>query len=112
MSTPFPLLSDKDVSEACMLAIKEPYGKRVDRLARALEETVRTPLLARIAELEREVEQAKPQPRGFLLHWPAVGIGRALVWSDSRIAGDAIGCPVEALFSFGIDAARTPKEPT
>ena len=87
-------------------------------------------LNARIANLESELtrkseaiqklwkerdaalaDQPKPQPRGFLMHWPAMGGGRRLIWDDSRIAGDAIGCPVEPVFSFGIDAARTPKDP-
>ncbi len=53
--------------------------------------------------------QAQPQPRGYLLHWPAVGGGRRVIWDESRIAGDAVGCPVEPVYSFGIGQAAQPQ---
>ncbi len=43
-------------------------------------------------------EQAAYEPAGFLLHWPAPGGGREIVYDESRIAGDAIGCPVTEVF--------------
>lgn len=43
-------------------------------------------------------EQAVYEPAGFLLHWPAPGGGREIVYDESRISGDAIGCPVTAVF--------------
>jgi hypothetical protein len=46
--------------------------------------------------------QPQPQPRGYLLHWPKMGGGSSVHWVESRIVGDAIGCPVEPVYSLGI----------
>lgn len=65
-------------------------------------------LVARVQTLHAAVAQVERQlqPRGFLLHWPAIGGGRQLVWDESRLAGDAIGCPVEPVYTLGVDAKR------
>lgn len=38
------------------------------------------------------------EPAGFLLHWPAPGGGREILWSKDGEAGRAIGCPVTEIF--------------
>lgn len=45
---------------------------------------------------------------GFLLHWPAPGGSREIIWSDSRVSGDVIGCPVTPVFKFADTASSSP----
>ncbi len=66
----------------------------------------RAPTDAEPAQAERQ-----PLPRGYLLHWPLPGGDRKPMWVESRIAGDAIGCPVEPIFSFGIGAEGAAPQP-
>ena len=48
------------------------------------------------------------EPAGFLLHWPAPGGGRDILWSKDGAAGRASGCPVTEIFK----STETTKEKT
>ena len=50
------------------------------------------------------------EPAGFLVHWPAIGGGRVPVYSKSRAAGEANGCPVTELFKRGTQPATTERK--
>jgi hypothetical protein len=45
------------------------------------------------------------EPAGYLLHWPSFGGVRKIIWNESRVSGDAIGCPVTPVFK---QSAATP----
>jgi hypothetical protein len=45
------------------------------------------------------------EPAGYLLHWPSFGGSRKVIWNESRVSGDAIGCPVTPVFK---QSAATP----
>lgn len=46
------------------------------------------------------------EPAGFLLHWPAPGGGRDILWSKDGAAGRTIGCPVTEIFKLIPDTTK------
>lgn len=49
--------------------------------------------------LPPDLEALMPEPSGYLLDWPAIGGGVRQLFSPTRVAGDAIACKVQTMFS-------------
>jgi len=62
--------------------------------------------LIRAALQDKAAEVHGYEPAGFLLHWPAPGGGRDILWSRDGAAGHAIGCPVTEIFKATDRAAH------
>lgn len=62
--------------------------------------------LIRAALQDKAGEVQGYEPAGFLLHWPAPGGGRDILWSKDGAAGHAIGCPVTEIFKATDRAAQ------
>lgn len=65
---------------------------------RPIERTTQAITALRAALQDKAVEVHGYEPAGFLLHWPAPGGGRDILWSRDGAAGHAIGCPVTEIF--------------
>jgi len=75
-------------------------GKRHPQLALAVAQQLRAALQDKAGEVRCY------EPAGFLLHWPAPGGGRDILWSKDGAAGHAIGCPVTEIFKATDRAAH------
>ena len=75
-------------------------GKRHPQLALAVAQQLRAALQDKAGEVRGY------EPAGFLLHWPAPGGGRDILWSRDGAAGHAIGCPVTEIFKATDRAAQ------
>lgn len=60
---------------------------------------------------QASAEGAMPEPFGYVLHWPKIGGGVTLLFDESRVSGDAIGCKVAPVYEeAAIHAARNEAE--
>lgn len=75
-------------------------GKRHPQLALSVAQQLRSALQDKAGEVRCY------EPAGFLLHWPAPGGGREILWSKDGEAGRAIGCPVTEIFKATDRAAQ------
>ena len=82
-------------AQDALKALEEIHaGKRHPQLALAVAQQLRAALQ------DKAVEVVNYEPAGFLLHWPAPGGGREILWSKDGAAGRAIGCPVTEVFKL------------
>ena len=81
-----------------MLDAFELYMKQYPHMAKGYTEDAASAL--RAALQDKAVEVVNYEPAGFLLHWPAPGGGREILWSKDGAAGRAIGCPVTEVFKL------------
>ena len=120
MSETFPLLSDEQIElgRKATFSTGNPFfpcdSKTMRKAARWAEHQVRTPLLERIAELEREADALKVDAERYrwirAQHWS--GGPLAVVANPKYAVKLGYGCPSLDRLDAAIDAARTPKEPT
>ena len=96
-----------DQALAALDRLVETYSRNYHPFANPLASDAQSALRHLRAALQDKAGEVRGyEPAGFLLHWPAPGGGRDILWSKDGAAGHAIGCPVTEVFKATDRAAQ------